>query len=517
MDQVRTILNWLKQQHFWVLCGVAALIALGCWWSASGAMSTKYDTNQKTIAGTFTSLESARNLEFHANQTIIDKQDAERKKQLESVTQLWQQLYDRQKSGVLKWPAALGQGFADAIATKKFPEEIESSLRNRYRDYIDRHFPELPKRIGARPIEDTTTTGGTGFGRGPGRFEGEGAGYAPGMLPEEDNYICEWLDQLVVRQELDFPERPSSLKIWVTQENLWVYDTLLDVIAKTNAKANATRMSNAAVKVVVSLEVGQRAAPYSRQPNRLLMPPPAAAAVPAGEMGAEGGPTAGPAPSAFGSSPRMGAEGGFGPGGGGMGSPEMSPAQEQTFLMDGRYLDDKGMPIRVGGGAIAEGGVEAPPPDAAPAAPTNEPAPPLGPEVLGIGYKRLPIRMVLHMDLRWLPQLITNCANEPLRVEVQEVRINPPGVTADAAGGGGGFGGFGGGERGFGGGERGFGGGGGSATNPFPDLSGIQNFPAQPHVGTVVIQGVIYIFNQPDGTLLETASAASEQPAAPLP
>jgi hypothetical protein len=126
--------------------------------------------------------------------------------------------------------------------------------------------------------------------------------------------------------------------------------------------------------------------------------------------------------------------------------------------------------------------------------------------------------MVLQMDLRWLPQLITNCANEPLRVEVQEVRINPAGVTADATGGGGGFGGFGG-ERGFsGGGERGFGGGGGQAgPNPFGDLTGIQNFPAEPHVGIVVIQGVIYIFNQPDASLLESAPATSEAPVAPAP
>ena len=55
------------------------------------------------------------------------------------------------------------------------------------------------------------------------------------------------------------------MKIWVTQENLWVYQTLLDVIAKTNKAANATRMSNAAVQEIGELSVGSRAAKGSRK------------------------------------------------------------------------------------------------------------------------------------------------------------------------------------------------------------------------------------------------------------
>ena len=89
--------------------------------------------------------------------------------------------------------------------------------------------------------------GGERYGAGP---EGGMPGMVPGMLPEDDDYICEWFDQAVIRDELNFPQRPSSLRIWVTQEDLWVYHTLLDVIAKTNQAAGATRMSNAAVKVV---------------------------------------------------------------------------------------------------------------------------------------------------------------------------------------------------------------------------------------------------------------------------
>lgn len=41
------------------------------------------------------------------------------------------------------------------------------------------------------------------------------------------------------------------------------------------------------------------------------------------------------------------------------------------------------------------------------------------------------------MDQRWLTHLICECANQPLQVEVTEVRINPPDVKITTNGGGG--------------------------------------------------------------------------------
>ncbi len=265
MDQVRTILSWLQRQHFWVLSGVVALIGFVCWWSAARKLTALYDTNQKTITAEFGNLKQVRDTPFHPNQAIIERQEAEKKKQEESVTKLWQQLYDRQRAQVLQWPTALNKAFRDAVEKMQFNDDIPPELRNHYQNYIERHYPEMPKMIGARPLEATAGAGGgfNEFSRGN-RFEAEGgSGLAPGTMPEDNDYICEWSDQdqSIVRSELDFPERPSSLRIWVTQEDLWVYETLLDVIAKTNRAANATRMTNAAVKVVYSLEVGSRARP----------------------------------------------------------------------------------------------------------------------------------------------------------------------------------------------------------------------------------------------------------------
>jgi hypothetical protein len=509
MDQVRMVLTWLKKQHFWVLSGLVGLIALFCWWSAARTLSAKYDTNQKQITGEFNNIAGVKNASFHANPPIIERQGNETKKQTESVTKIWGQLFERQSTTVLKWPSPpLSAEFVKAVEALQFGDEIEPRLRNNYQNYVDRHFPDLVKQISARMLEATTGTGGAGeFGGSPRGFgpEAGGAGLPGTGLLEETDYVCEWLDQGYIRERLNFPERPSSLRIWVTQEDLWVYHTLLDVIDKTNRTANATRMANAAVKVVYELQVGQRAADYNLSTNRLLLPPPAASVVP----GAEGAPAPGPEGGAEGG-PRPFAGGGERGLGGGYGANNapMSPADEQNYLLSGRYLNEKGEPIPVGApGAGAAGPEGGPPPEAAAA--TNTPAPPLDPGLFGIGYKRLPVRMVMQMDARYLPQLISNCANQPLRVEVQQVRVNPSDVTSAD----GGFAGGGGGPRGFGGGFGGERGGGAgapqSALGIFPDRTGLQTFPANPTVVNVVVQGTIFIYNKPNTALLQQGAGGA--------
>jgi hypothetical protein len=503
MDQVRTALAWLKKHHFWVLTGLAVLIALGCWWSAANKMSAKYEADQKTIKGGFDIVGAVKSASFHPNDTINNHEIDEIKKVSGGVAKLWQVLYDKQRENVLQWPTALNKAFRDAVEKMQFAEDIPRDLRDNYQNYIELHFPELPKQISARPIEGNEAGGPGGPG---GEFRRTYVPESPGGAnagPDDNDYICEWLDQAVIRDELNFPQRPSSLRIWVTQEDLWVYHTLLDVIAKTNQAAGATRMSNAAVKTIYSLEVGSRAAPYSRKSGRLLVPPAVAGATDAGPGGmpGPGGPGGPPGGGPMGERPGMGPPGGGpmgergmsgqGMGPGALGNGPMTPAMEQNFLLSGRYLDDKGQPIVLGGGGGAEAGTPAAPATAGDASAAGG-TPSVDMNQFGTGFKRLPIRMVLQMDARWLPQLITTCANEPLRVEVQEVRINPPD--------GGSVGGIGG--------PAGFGGGGGPGmggqpgANVFQEHAGILTFPAQPHIKNVVIQGIIYIFNKPNLNIL---------------
>jgi hypothetical protein len=488
MDQLRSILGWLKKQHFWVLCVLVGLIGVFSWWRASGALSVKYDTDQRKITGEFQNLTSLRNSPFHPNADINTRQIDETKKLADEVGKLWQQLYDRQSEGVLKWPDALNQAFHEEIEKLQFGQEIPGNLREHYQNYIARHFPKLPEKIGARPIDPDLAgnAAGGGFGRmerGPVMAERPMAIGPDGRpIEEDDNYICEWLeqDQANVAKELEFQQQPSSLQIWAAQENLWVYHTLLNVIKNTNDAAKATRRSNAAVRTLFALQVGQPAAQFSRTPNRiykLATAAPTAEAIPldgsvdGGEASSGIAMPGGPMPAGIDRGMSGLAFSGSGP---------MTDAQRATVLLSGRYLDEMGKPIPFGGAASADG--TAPDP--------SIPAPVVDRSFFGKEYVRVPVRMVLEMDQRRLPQLIAECANQPLQVEVQEVRVNVADAISGAESGmfafrGGGFDSSGGGSL-------------------FPTLSGLQEFKKDPHIASVVIQGVIYIFNKPNQELLNT-------------
>jgi hypothetical protein len=498
-----------------VLTGLITVIALFCWWSAAGKLSKKYDENQKRITGAFGQVNQVRNDPFHPNDTVQQRQEQERKKLADEVKDLWQDLYDRQTKEVLEWPQSLSQEFRDYVEKLQFGADIPQHLRSNYRDYADRYFPRLPEIIGARPLSDAEAGlggmgglggfGGIGGGRGEymprggSRFTEGGLGLGVGGIDPsqevDDNYICAWLDQDVVRAELDFPERPSSMRIWVTQEDLWVYRALLFSIKNVNEAAGATRKSNAAVRTIIALEVGQRAAGASRTPNRIYKVPTAAPAA-AGDMMEFGGePGAGMEPGAMPTEPSMGRPMDFSAsiGAGRMGDGPMSEAEEQNMLLSHRYLDEAGKPIPVGAVSTGMEGGEAMPADPAAA------ATPVDLSMFGKEYKRIPVRMVLEMDQRHLPNLIAQCASQSLQVEVTEVRINPP------DGGGASGGGLEGMRGGMGG---GYGGGLGNNAAMFPDRSGLQEFNPHPEVAQVIIQGVIYIFNKPDPSAFETTDAA---------
>ena len=178
----------------------------------------------------------------------------------------------------------------------------------------------------------------------------------------------------------------------------------------------------------------------------------------------------------------------------------MTPEQEKTFLLSNRYLGADGKPVPFAGGGAAPADPSAPPPAGDPAAAATAGAP-LDLTAFGQEYKRLPVRMALRMDQRWLPRLITECASEPLQIEVQEVRVNPPEGIASTSGGG------------PGGNYRGSEGPGGSAS-PFGDEAPLQPFPTQPEMVNVIIQGTIFIFNKPNPAILQTPG---EQPAGAQP
>lgn len=446
MDQLRIALTWLRRYHFWVLCVIVAAVAIGCWYSAAGALTQQFKANQAKIKREFDSQAQLARQQFHANDQVNQRQQEEIKKQADSVLRTWDTLYKRQEEEALQWPKEFDETFLKGVESLKFEDEISYSLREQYFNYIKNHFPELPKIVGAKPITDADRGGRVGRGMMPSeRFGPE----VPGQRGTQDgsdddsNYLVEWLDQAHVRDELQWPQLPSSLEIWKVQEDLWVYQTLLQIVADTNQGAD--RRSNVPVRVIESLEVGTVAAQGSNTTGRILNPSTGTNPSMGGMGGFPGG--GGEAPGAsFSEGPPPGTWGGAGMMGGGD-----DGGDTRVRLLSNRYLDKNGQPIAVAG-------------------------PSTGPNEFGVEFKRLPIRMELQMDERAIPRLIANCTNQPLQVEVQQVRINPADVSSSR-----------------------------TRRAGFNSSGGAQTFDAQPNMATVVIQGIIYIINEPNTSSLQVA------------
>src|SRR5450755_1093148 len=165
MDQLRKAWGWLQRQHFWVLIVVVTLVALGCWWHGAAALSKQFATNKQTIDSEFNSIKGEIAKPFHANGKLKDQQTAEIKKQGDSVAKIWQQLYDRQRADVLKWPDVLSEKFRHEVERLKFGDEIAVNLRENYQNYVAGHFSVLPKIVDAKELA-ADQSGGSGGGYG---------------------------------------------------------------------------------------------------------------------------------------------------------------------------------------------------------------------------------------------------------------------------------------------------------------------------------------------------------------
>ncbi len=486
MDKLRVALNWIVAHHFWLLSGLIVLLAVGVWFTAKSDLSKRYTTNMGKIDAAFSKQKSYDQKPFLPNDKVNEGQQQEINKLIEDVKQVWSELYQRQRQEALVWPPQLSERFRTYIATRKFGDTIDQNHRSEYFNYIARRFADLPKMIkanetnaniaGAAPRGDYGGGEGRGGGVRRGAFAGGGGAgqrgptqeLGPDGQPLEETFVVWWApdDQARIQEELISEQVRSHWKIWTTQEDLWVYETLLEAIAATNKEKNSERYSNAAVRGLYAMEVGKPAAEYSRTPGRIHRQEKAAATSEDGEV--TGAPSS---EGDFGSEGGPDGERGYGADELGTGQGPLTSAQEKAVMLSRRYIDKEGKPIPV------------------PAEDT-----PLEPSLLGTGFKQLPVRLDLEMDTRYVNNLIVNMANAPLRIMVTEVRIAPEFLEGGGGGGGRGYGGEG---RSY---SRGGSGGFGSQQD-------IRVFNRQPYYKQVILQGVVQIFNEPDPNAIGTPPA----------
>ncbi len=457
MDQIKSFFAVFMKYHFWVLTVVVLSTGLVAWYLASDGLAKQFEENNKKVTAQFASLRGIRGDTTHPNDKARQAVLAQTDELRQQVRNAWHTLYEKQRAEVLQWPEGLGKEFLNIVATKNFLDDIPPKQCERYQYFIIKdYFKELPKIVEARKM-DSNASGRSGRG---------GRGLSMSTLRRgpttgtEDPFKVIWLDQNSIRTKYDWPSKPSAKMVWLAQEDIWVYENLLTIIQRTNKDASGPH--DAPIKVIESLEIGNE---VSSDATGRIWDPIAALA-----RGARGG--------------ARGMRGGARPlPGGGRRGRNAGAADLSGQILNGRYVDAKGKVV-----------------------------PPAQLSKI-VEYKRLPVRMLLYMDLRELPRLLVECANATLRVEVEQVRIN---VFASPAAKSGGLGGGGGGRmagRGGMGGDRGARPGGAIQRGGRPGRGGMgdRGAAARPRAGRVlrsstqdpnlvqvVVQGIVYMYNQPD-------------------
>lgn len=493
MDKAKEYLALAQKHHFWVISGVVLLTSLICWWVAKSRLDKEFTDNKTNVESKFASMDGIKKTPDHPNDKVTEQLRQKVFGIGNNVFEAWELRFEEQKK-VPQWQGNLTKPFLDWITKNPPDAEIKANWREDYRYFIRDEIDKLFKQVKARDlveIANPTNVPPAAANRPPVRagFNQPGNQQALIGVTHEWQGLVAWDEAL--REDLRFKYRwktpPTTLQVRYANEDLWIYRALLAIIATTNKDAQEHLV--ASIKRIESLNIGTDV----QLPETFYIPIAAApGAVGPGGEGSEGqGQPEGMTDTVTGLPPLPGQVGG----GQGEAGAEPAAAVSQDQITDaeiknGRYVDAKGKQV---GWNQADPFAE---------------------------FKIMPFEMHLLMDQRKIPDLLANCANSPLPVEVRQVGITSTEAPLADTGGGGEAGSRGRqpprnmmmqsrGGRMPGEGAEGLGGGRMSQPRPRPqrqnegagaggatDLgSAVELRPYDLHVE---LRGVIYIFNTPD-------------------
>jgi len=469
MDQVKKYLAVAAKNGFWIGSAVIFLGSLLVWFLSTSSLKAELEARISAINGDVNKVSQTR-IEVPTAPNPISHAEMERLIQLrtDEVVDAWDRMYRRQRS-ILTWPRKeLKEDFVAEFEHKipiedyvVFPtaeeDEVDPSIRVRYRDYIERILPGLAEIAKAKWTASFDNTGMEKFSE---LVEGGGFGQRPVIMPGmEEVPLVQWSSgsQSAVLTDL-FPwrgKRPSTLEVYYSQENIWIYKQMLQIVADVNGDAELP--FQAKIREIKELAIG-KSVDFS-----------------AGEI-AKPGETFG----GFGADDDgYGDDGDYDDGGdGGDYDDGFGSYGESADPGDNRYVNTRLEPIT---GAQLRTALQSRTPEDANIAVA----------------KRVPVMMSFIMDQRAVPDLVAACGSADLMVEVRQVRILPD-MSTGYGGGTSMFGGGGGGDDGDGGDDEG--GGGGMGFMPMNvKTEPVKEFPFDMKVE---VYGLIYIYNPPQAEKL---------------
>ncbi len=260
MDKLKPIGKVIKKYHVWVLCLVVVGTAVGGLFAASGSLESQAKKTKVEIDGLKTQSEGLKNQKTPYNQKWLDAKDKEIETERARNRGIWERIYERQQRKLV-WPEKLGGlEFASQIDVQRAEARLIKEHEDAFEKYASEVFDDLLKVVKAEanysaraPVAEKDARTG----------EPKNKAKPTTLAPVRPPYVVGWLaaSQIRIRDPLinwgdeNRFGRPSKTRVLATQRKLWIYNSLLSAISKTNGKAEANYMAK--VKHILDLQVGK--------------------------------------------------------------------------------------------------------------------------------------------------------------------------------------------------------------------------------------------------------------------
>jgi len=423
MDKMHVVLKYAKKYQDWIVAALVLVIGLASWYLATSRVSKETVANKKKIDDYFKKARALQSKPNHPNPTFHTAVEDIIKYRREKILKAWEVIWQRQGEHDFAWPQGLTQRFRDHVKDLR-PIETEGmnpanefpdvGRNEEYRSYIGRELPKLaeivqaswkvdPAELGS---EARPSVGGSRFG---GVTRGEGG--RGSLQAEEDDAIVFWdpEDQKqIVLTHFHWPERaPKLFEILYAHEDYKILEALLNVIAQTNGPVAARH--NAVITDIRSLKIGKRVLQDGTggRFGAIALPEQGAGTGPGG-LGEGGGLQGAPTPAPL-STPGSNAGGVMQPGGEGVPGVEGEGGglgESEASALQNRYVDKNYLPLPAS--KLKEIAEQQSAPD----------------DIYLAIAKRMPVLIHLVMDERKIPELLINCANYSIPIEVRQVRVS---------------------------------------------------------------------------------------------
>lgn len=333
----------LAKHHFWLLAIVAPLVLIPLLLLAQGRFTAQIELVREQIKSHINALQAVRRIPQHPNDSWANDIDTSTMRVKRETLAEWRKLWERQ-AWLRVWPESLGKDFVEAVKTLKPDGKLSPRLLERYQNNVRSLVWELPGRMGVEngmgdPNEAGQPLPNAGLPQ-PVRQGSMRPGAEPGeVVPEAPAYVAAWNpeNQRRIVSSFIWDKKPTTAKVLLAQEELWVYGVMCDAVARVNK--SSTGPHNAAIVNVDALLVGYPAAEdnpggvgggriarmATAQGAAPMQPPPDLMAA---------GPSVGRPPN-----PR------FGGGGGGPPEAAAAPADPDEMLRNWIYVDFSGKPL----------------------------------------------------------------------------------------------------------------------------------------------------------------------------